>query len=77
MLTVLELDQPQSVRHVYYRMTDPRLPEPVAKTENGYVTVQRQLTNMRRNGQIPYGWIVDSTRRGYFVDTYRTAADAV
>jgi hypothetical protein len=28
---VLSGDHPQSVRHVYYRMTDPRLPEPVPK----------------------------------------------
>jgi hypothetical protein len=33
---VLAQDHPQSVRHVFYRMTDPRLPEPVLKTERGY-----------------------------------------
>jgi hypothetical protein len=30
---VLEQDHPQSVRHVFYRMTDPRLPEPVEKSD--------------------------------------------
>jgi hypothetical protein len=35
-LAVLREDNPQSVRHVFYRMTDPRLPEPVEKTERGY-----------------------------------------
>lgn len=30
---VLLEDRPQSVRHVFYRMTDPRLPEPVEKSE--------------------------------------------
>jgi hypothetical protein len=74
---VLSADQPQSVRHVFYRMTDPRLPEPVEKSDKGYVTVQRQLTNMRRNCRIPYGWITDATRRGYFVDTYDDPADAI
>ena len=32
---VLAFDYPQSVRHGFYRMTDPRLPEPVAKTDKG------------------------------------------
>ena len=74
---VLETDQPQSVRHVFYRMADPRLPESVEKSERGYVVVQRQLTNMRRKGWLPYHWITDATRRGYFTETYSSPADAV
>ena len=27
-IDVLKEDHPQSVRHIFYRMTDPRLPEP-------------------------------------------------
>jgi hypothetical protein len=61
-LDVLEDDHPQSVRHVFYRLTDPRLPEPIDKTELGYRVVQKRLTVMRRAGQIPYGWISDATR---------------
>src|SRR5688572_25171208 len=74
---VLEADHPQSVRHVFYRMTDPRLPEPVEKSDRGYVAVQRQLVWLRRQGIIPYGWVTDATRRGYFTDTWSTPADAV
>ena len=59
---ILEEDNPQSVRHVFYRMTDPRLPEPVEKTEAGYRQVQQRLALMRRSGYIPYEWIVDATR---------------
>jgi hypothetical protein len=72
-----ELDHPQSVRHLFYRMTDPRLAEPVGKSEAGYVTVQRLIVAMRREGIIPYGWITDATRRGYFTDTWNDPADAV
>ena len=76
---VLEEDHPLSVRHIFYRMTDPRLPEPVAKTDNGspngYKQVQNRLTLMRRAGTIPYGWITDATRRGYHTNTYSNAAD--
>src|SRR5690606_6384980 len=35
-LDVLATDHPQSVRHVFYRMTDPRLAEPVEKSDRGY-----------------------------------------
>jgi hypothetical protein len=74
-LDVLEEDHPQSIRHVFYRLTDPRLPEPVAKTELGYRTVQNRLKLMRRAGTVPYGWISDSTRRGYHTATYGNGAE--
>ena len=77
MYAVLKEDNPQSVRHVFYRMTDPRLPESVEKSDNGYVTVQRQLTNMRRAGRVPYGWITDASRRGYFTETYSSPVEAL
>jgi hypothetical protein len=78
MLEVLAEDNPQSVRHVFYRMVNPLLPEPVEKSnKTGYVTVQRQLTKMRRAGAVPYGWITDATRRGYFVNSYSNPADAL
>ena len=74
-LDVLRADHPQSVRHVYYRLTDPRLNCAVEKTENGYEHVQRQLSQMRKEGALSYSWITDSTRMGYFVDTFDDAAD--
>ena len=72
---VLATDNPQSVRHVFYRMTDPRLPEPVDKTEQGYEQVGRRMSAMRRRGDLPYGWVSDATRRGYHVETYRDAGE--
>lgn len=72
---VLAEDHPQSVRHVFYRMTDPRLPEPVEKSDQGYNQVQAQITKLRRSGRIPYGWITDATRRGFHVQTYDDATD--
>ena len=72
---VLEQDNPQSVRHVFYRMTDPRLPEPVEKTEAGYRQVQQRLALMRRSGHIPYGWITDATRSGSHVNTFSSPGE--
>ena len=76
-MDVLRGDHPQSVRHVFYRMTNPRLPEPVEKTNQGYAQVQHQITQMRRSGDLPYGWIADATRRGYHVATYGDAEDFI
>lgn len=76
-LDVLAQDYPQSVRHVFYRMTDPRLPEPVEKSDAGYRHVQHRITQLRRSGRLPYGWIADATRRGHHVYTYDSAADYV
>ena len=67
---VLAADHPQSVRHVFYRMTDPRLEAAVPKTEAGYRLVQRRCLALRRSGEVPYGWISGATRRGYHVATY-------
>jgi hypothetical protein len=30
---------------------------------------------LRRDGSVPYGWISDATRRGYFTPTYNSAAE--
>ena len=52
-IEVLEEDNPQSVRHVFYRMTNPRLPEPVEKSDRGYRHVQDRIVKLRRSGDLP------------------------
>lgn len=76
-LEVLREDNPQSVRHVFYRMTDPRLRESVEKSDAGYRHVQYRIAELRRAGRLPYGWISDATRRGYFVHTFASRADFI
>lgn len=76
-LDVLAEDNPQSVRHVFYRMTDPRLAVPVPKSEAGYRKVQDRVLKLRRAGRLPYGWISDTTRRGFHVDTFRDGGDLI
>jgi hypothetical protein len=73
-LDVLEACK-QSVRHVFYRMTDTTLPVFVEKNDDGYRQVQHLTMKMRRNGRLPYGWLTDSSRRGYHVATFHSAAD--
>lgn len=78
-IDVLREDHPQSVRHMFYRMTDPRLPVPVPKTDhganNGYRAVQDRIKKLRRAGDLPFNWITDSTRRGYHTTTYSDAGE--
>lgn len=76
-LAEVHADHPQSVRHVFYRMTNPRLAEPVEKSERGYRHVQDRIVKLRRAGTIPYGWISDATRRGYFTNTYDGPGDFI
>ena len=57
---ILHEIQPATVRQVYYQLVGRGL---IAKTEAEYKsTVVRLLTAMRRAGEIPFGWIADSTR---------------
>ena len=74
---VLKEDHPQSVRHVFYRMTDPRLPVFVEKSDHGYKQIQHRMTEMRRAGTLPYNWITDATRRGHFVNTFNGKAEFI
>ena len=74
---VIAEDHPQSVRHIFYRMTDPRLPEPVEKSDRGYRHVQDRVVKLRRSGRLSYGWISDTTRRGYHVSTFEGTSDFV
>jgi hypothetical protein len=74
-IDALDDDHPQSVRHVFYLMTDPRLHQPVEKSDRGYRHVQDRCVKLRRTGRVPYHWIADMSRRGYFVDTFGSAAD--
>lgn len=74
-IDVLNEDHPQSVRHIFYRMTDPRLSEPVEKSDKGYRHVQDRCVKLRRSGRVAYNWIADMSRRGYFVDTFSGTSD--
>jgi hypothetical protein len=51
--------KPMTVRQVFYRATVANL---VPKTEQGYRQVQHDLSEMRRDRVLPYGWLVDNTR---------------
>ena len=76
-VTALQESSPQSVRHVFYLMTNPRLERPTEKDALGYRRVQRRLVELRRRQRVPYWWIVDMTRRGHHTLTYDGPASLI
>lgn len=55
----LEAANPMTARQLYYRLVSRSA---IAKTEQEYKTVIRLLGDMRRDGSIPFAWLVDNTR---------------
>jgi hypothetical protein len=66
--------RPMTVRQVFYQATIRGL---VEKTESGYDKVQNDLTIMRKEDGLPYGWIVDHTRRRRKPYTCNSIAEAL
>ncbi len=72
---VLLVHKPMTVRQVYYQMVSRGV---IDKTETEYKsTVCRLLSDMRREGVIPYGWITDNTRLMRKPRTHSSLADAL
>lgn len=56
---IVYAQRPTGVRFIYYVATSRNL---VPKTEGGYRTVQQTILRLRRSGDIPWDWIIDSSR---------------
>src|SRR5579884_1723964 len=68
-------DNPMTVRQVFYQLVSRGV---IAKTETEYkATVGRLLTDMRRAGEIPFGWIADNTRWMRKPGTYSSMEQAL
>ena len=71
---VLHEDHPQSVRHVFYRLTGTDL---IPKDDTGYRTVQRKLLDLREADVVPWDWVSDGTRWRRVRPSFNSAAEAV
>jgi len=70
---LVEAEKPMTVRQIYYRCVSLGL---IGKTEGEYKqTVCRLLVDMRRRGDLPYGWIADNTRWMRKPRTYSSMED--
>jgi hypothetical protein len=56
---IVKEQQPMTVRQVFYRAV---VKGYVGKTDKGYGCVQRDLADMRWKKELPYEWIIDSSR---------------
>jgi hypothetical protein len=59
LIEIVESEHPATVRQVYYQAEIHKL---VGKTDSDYDKVQTMLTDLRRDGTIPYDWIKDEGR---------------
>ncbi len=74
-LDVIEDDPPMTVRQVFYQLVSSGV---IEKTEAQYqTTVIRLMTEMRLDGDLPYGWVVDESRRVRITDTFDNVQDAI
>ncbi|MGO7916230.1 hypothetical protein ACC702_32385 [Rhizobium ruizarguesonis] len=71
---IVAVQWPMTVRQVFYQATVHGL---VEKTERAYDRVQRTLAQMRRDGDLPYSWLTDSSRGVYRIDSFDTPQDAI
>ena len=75
LFTLLEAENPMTVRQVFYRAVSEGL---VEKTETEYrATIIRLLTELRRAGAMPFGWLADSTRWQRKPRTWNSLSDAL
>ncbi|MCJ2060116.1 hypothetical protein MKL09_26745 [Methylobacterium sp. J-048] len=72
---IVAADQPMTVRQVFYQLVHRGL---IEKSEAQYQqTVVRLLTTMRIEGELPFAWIVDHSRRRLVTATQTSMAEAV
>jgi len=65
---ILRAEQPMTIRHLFYRAVSAGL---IPKTEAAYKgIVCRLVTQMRKGGDLPFHWLVDSTRWMRKPDSY-------
>ena len=74
-VAVLEVDNPMTVRQVFYQLVVRGV---IDKSEQAYHgVVIRLLTEMRMSGEISFSWIVDESRRTRDTQTHDNITDAL
>ena len=72
-LEFTEEQKPVTVRQVYYNLAAKSL---VPKTQNGYQKVARACQYLRREGLMPWEWVVDNSRWMRKPTTHDSVQDA-
>ena len=69
MIEFIEQYRPVSVRQVFYHLAAIRM---IPKDQNQYDSIQKRLSNMRKDKVLPYSWISDGTRYMRKPDTFNS-----
>jgi hypothetical protein len=69
MIEFIQEYKPVSVRQVFYHLAAIRM---IPKDQNQYDSIQKRLSNMRKDKIIPYEWISDGTRWMRKPDTFNS-----
>ena len=72
LLQIAEQTQPLTLRSLFYRAVSEGL---VGKVETEYKVIGRVAVEMRRDGQMPYDWLVDQGRFARAVSTWGNPGD--
>jgi hypothetical protein len=74
-LDVIGADPPMTVRQVFYQLVSRGV---IEKTEAQYQqTVIRLMTDMRLDGELPFEWVIDESRRRRVTETYDNVTEAL
>lgn len=76
--TIMEVvgdDPPMTVRQIFYQLVTRGV---IEKTEAEYQgTIIRLMAEMRLDGDLPFNWVVDESRRVRITQTFDNVADAI
>jgi hypothetical protein len=71
---ILKEVHPITLRGLYYQMVSKGI---IGKTENDYDKLGRMLCQLRKDGRVPWAWIVDNTRGLSVPNTFYSVGNAL
>jgi hypothetical protein len=74
---IVDANRPCSVRQVYYVGIGRLWPKDTGSSRRSYNDVVRNLSVMRESGELPWGWLTDSTRYVLIAAMYDSLDDAL
>jgi hypothetical protein len=71
---VLRVTHPMTLRGLFYQLVSRAA---IAKTEQAYENLGRMLCKLRKDGIVPWSWVIDNTRGLRRLDTFQSVGDAL
>jgi hypothetical protein len=71
---VLQTTHPMTLRGLFYQLVSRGA---IPKTEQAYENLGRMLCKLRKNGVVPWSWVLDNTRRLHRVNTFSSVSEGL